>query len=138
MIVRSPSTLVLPAALLLAALQTVAPGRAMAFRGDGFLDPGEICDDGNAVNGDGCETTCALSPGCALYPAPMLPRAIPDLGSLTSFVVPTQPGTVREVEVVGLRGTHTYVSDLRFRLTSPGGVDVTPTHGFNVFGLPAV
>ncbi len=28
--------------------------------GDGFLDPGEQCDDGNRVNGDGCSSTCTL------------------------------------------------------------------------------
>ncbi|OGY45369.1 MAG: hypothetical protein A3A24_02245 [Candidatus Buchananbacteria bacterium RIFCSPLOWO2_01_FULL_46_12] len=26
--------------------------------GDGFLDPGEICDDGNMIDGDGCSATC--------------------------------------------------------------------------------
>jgi cysteine-rich repeat protein len=29
--------------------------------GDGTVDPGEECDDGNAVNGDGCETNCLYS-----------------------------------------------------------------------------
>ena len=28
--------------------------------GDGFLDPGEQCDDGNRTNGDGCSSTCTL------------------------------------------------------------------------------
>ncbi|MBI1817423.1 MAG: DUF4215 domain-containing protein [Deltaproteobacteria bacterium] len=31
--------------------------------GDGVLDPFEECDDGNAVNGDGCDSNCTL-PGC--------------------------------------------------------------------------
>jgi cysteine-rich repeat protein len=26
--------------------------------GDGAVDPGETCDDGNAVDGDGCDTSC--------------------------------------------------------------------------------
>jgi cysteine-rich repeat protein len=29
--------------------------------GDGFLDPSEQCDDGNAADGDGCSPTCRLS-----------------------------------------------------------------------------
>jgi cysteine-rich repeat protein len=34
--------------------------------GDGILQAGELCDDGNAITGDGCEPTCTLSPGyCA-------------------------------------------------------------------------
>jgi cysteine-rich repeat protein len=28
--------------------------------GDGILDTGESCDDGNSINGDGCESTCLL------------------------------------------------------------------------------
>ncbi len=28
--------------------------------GNGILDPGEECDDGNSVNGDGCSATCAI------------------------------------------------------------------------------
>ncbi len=28
--------------------------------GDGFVDPGEQCDDGNTVSGDGCSATCKL------------------------------------------------------------------------------
>jgi cysteine-rich repeat protein len=33
--------------------------------GDGVVDPGdeEACDDGNLVDGDGCDTDCELSPG---------------------------------------------------------------------------
>jgi cysteine-rich repeat protein len=31
--------------------------------GNGRLDPGEQCDDGNTVNGDGCEASCTL-PAC--------------------------------------------------------------------------
>jgi cysteine-rich repeat protein len=29
--------------------------------GDGVPDPGEPCDDGNATNGDGCDTNCTVS-----------------------------------------------------------------------------
>ena len=31
-----------------------------AMCGDGFRDPGEQCDDGNTVSGDGCSATCQL------------------------------------------------------------------------------
>jgi cysteine-rich repeat protein len=30
--------------------------------GDGVVDAGEQCDDGNTVNGDGCSATCTLEP----------------------------------------------------------------------------
>ncbi|MCD6355842.1 MAG: hypothetical protein J7L66_01045, partial [Anaerolineaceae bacterium] len=32
--------------------------------GDGNLDPGEQCDDGNNLDGDGCSATCTIEPGC--------------------------------------------------------------------------
>jgi len=32
------------------------------FCGDGILDPGEECDDGNNVNGDGCDENCRIEP----------------------------------------------------------------------------
>jgi fibro-slime domain-containing protein len=31
--------------------------------GDGIIEPGELCDDGNASAGDGCSDTCQLEPG---------------------------------------------------------------------------
>jgi cysteine-rich repeat protein len=36
-------------------LPPVAPGC-----GNGFVDPGESCDDGNTVDGDGCPSTCVI------------------------------------------------------------------------------
>lgn len=32
--------------------------------GDGFLDPGEECDDGNNLRGDGCSSLCVIEDGC--------------------------------------------------------------------------
>jgi cysteine-rich repeat protein len=31
--------------------------------GNGWLDPGEECDDGNTVSGDGCSASCQVEPG---------------------------------------------------------------------------
>ena len=30
------------------------------YCGDGFLDVGEECDDGNLINGDGCDNNCTV------------------------------------------------------------------------------
>lgn len=39
--------------------------------GDGILDPGEVCDDGNVVEGDGCTAVCTPEPCLAIeYTAP--------------------------------------------------------------------
>jgi len=35
--------------------------------GDGELDPGEECDDGNDIDGDGCSATCELEDSLSLY-----------------------------------------------------------------------
>jgi cysteine-rich repeat protein len=47
-----PSTVILPG---------VIPNPADC--GNGALDPGEECDDGNNVSGDGCEPDCTYTPG---------------------------------------------------------------------------
>lgn len=36
--------------------------------GDGELDPGEQCDDGNNLNTDGCDENCQLEPGAVKCP----------------------------------------------------------------------
>lgn len=53
--------------------QTVCPGDPASwciagecivkpYCGDGKVDPGEICDDGNNIGGDGCDPTCKPEP----------------------------------------------------------------------------
>ena len=37
---------------------------AVAFCGNTFVDPGEVCDDGNTVDGDGCNSTCTSDESC--------------------------------------------------------------------------
>jgi cysteine-rich repeat protein len=102
----------------------VLPGSAWAFCGDGVIDGIEACDDGNVNDDDGCNNDCTLSAGCVLYPAPGLPVPIPVIGATFSNVTVTQTGNVREVEVVGLAGTHTWVSDLQVTLTGPSMLGV--------------
>ncbi|HET9621970.1 MAG TPA: TonB family protein [Kofleriaceae bacterium] len=38
------------------------PGPKLAVCGDGAIDAGETCDDGNTANGDGCSASCQLEP----------------------------------------------------------------------------
>jgi len=38
--------------------------------GDGVLDIGEGCDDGNRVNGDGCDASCKNEDPCVVHSAP--------------------------------------------------------------------
>lgn len=39
-------------------------GCAVAFCGNGIIDGGEVCDDGNQRNGDGCNGTCSSDETC--------------------------------------------------------------------------
>jgi cysteine-rich repeat protein len=48
--------------------------RDLAFCGDGEMDGGEECDDGNTDDGDGCSASCELEP------APMPDAGTPDGG----------------------------------------------------------
>jgi cysteine-rich repeat protein len=36
----------------------------VAYCGNGAIDPGEVCDDGNNVNGDGCASDCRSLESC--------------------------------------------------------------------------
>ena len=40
------------------------PACAAPFCGDGTLDPGEACDDGHNIAGDGCSANCTVEPCC--------------------------------------------------------------------------
>ena len=45
------------------ALDTGVDVRMIRLCGNGVLDPGEQCDDGNRTNGDGCSATCQIEAG---------------------------------------------------------------------------
>ncbi|MDP3276196.1 MAG: DUF4215 domain-containing protein [Deltaproteobacteria bacterium] len=46
------------------ATDRVVPDTRVPRCGDSILDPGESCDDGNNVNGDGCSSTCRYEARC--------------------------------------------------------------------------
>jgi cysteine-rich repeat protein len=46
------------------------PPEELGFCSDGNQDPGEACDDGNAVSGDGCTATCVQVEGDYVCPTP--------------------------------------------------------------------
>jgi fibro-slime domain-containing protein len=52
--------------------QVTDPDAPTSFCGDGVVDTGEACDDGNATPGDGCSGICTLEPGYTC-PTPGLP-----------------------------------------------------------------
>lgn len=50
--------------LTLTPTPTLTPTETPVLCGDGQLDPGEACDDGNALDGDGCDSDCTTSDEC--------------------------------------------------------------------------
>jgi len=62
-----------------------APGGVVNPCGNGKLDAGEECDDGNIIDGDGCSSTCKLEGGAPLGGPvyPLLPGAYKSIPSDT-------------------------------------------------------
>ena len=64
--------------------------------------------------------------GCVIYAASTnLPAAIPALGTITRTITVPVGGTINDVNVLNLVGTHTRMGDLSFTLTSPQGTVVS-------------
>ena len=40
--------------------QPLMTGEQDPLCGNSVVDPGEICDDGNSIDGDGCSSTCSI------------------------------------------------------------------------------
>lgn len=64
---------------------------------------------------------------CGTYTATNVPVSISATGTptVTSTLVITANGTINDLNVLNLAGTHTYISDLTIKLTSPAGTQVT-------------
>lgn len=81
---------------------------------------------GNAVSAVRSFTTVEIS--CAVYASTDVPRAIPATGTSgttsSTLAVPGGGGSVVDVDVLDLVGTHTWMNDLDFRLTSPEATTV--------------
>ena len=61
---------------------------------------------------------------CLTFTATDLPLSILDFQTTTSTVHVSAVGTISDVNIQGLVGTHTYVGDLRFTLVSPTGSEL--------------
>ncbi len=64
---------------------------------------------------------------CMVYTSSNIPISISASGSPTvtsNLIISGGVGTINDVNVVSLNGTHTYISDLTFTLSSPNGTNV--------------
>jgi len=67
--------------------------------------------------------TTGTSGNCNIYPAGGLPMDIIDVSTITPTIVISDSFTIGRVEVA-VAGTHTFIGDLSFTLTSPAGTSV--------------
>src|SRR6185503_21081200 len=95
---RTKSEAALVAAMLACVLVAV-PTSARAACGNGIVEFGESCDDGNLVDSDGCRQDCAISTNCTLYPAPGVPVPLPDVATTFSQINVPDSGQALEVEI---------------------------------------
>jgi len=87
-------------ATLDAAQAALAQAQVAATCGNGLLEPGEECDDGNVISGDGCSATCTVEAGYACSGSPSVCMPVPAAGAGTdntmteSCVNATWPGCI--------------------------------------------
>lgn len=107
-------------------------GGADVICGNGLVQSGEQCDDGNMSDGDGCSASCTVEPGfgcdndpgepsvCALIPqgCSVNTVAIPDANSVgaTDSIVLSEGGSLLDLDV-SVEVSHSYVGDLIVTLT---------------------
>lgn len=93
--------------------------------GNGVLEMGENCDDGNTVGGDSCPANCMFGTTVSGSSTPNV--AIPDvdpLGVSDMITIPATPACTVQNVSVDVDITHTYRGDLIIDLTSPSGTTV--------------
>lgn len=68
--------------------------------------------------------SCSMTP---LFSSTDVPITIPETGTpvVTSTIDIAEMGTITDINVIGLAGTHDFISDLTITLTSPTGTTVT-------------
>ena len=81
--------------------------------------PKNSCTTGSYVSSS--FTTGSIT--CQTFSSTNVPRTISSSGTpeVTSNLTVTGGGTLTDVNIVNLRGTHTYIADLGFSITSPSG-----------------
>ena len=107
--------------------------------GNGWVEPGETCDDTNTAVGDGC-AACQVELGCAageqavfvssLGNGQAIDDNLPTGGPLKSVIVGSG-GTVRKAVVVVASLSHAFVGDVELVLTSATGttIDISSDNG---------
>lgn len=99
------------------------------FCGNGEIEDAEVCDDGNAFGGDGCEPDCTLSAGCTFtHAGPASERFVggcgmPSFASIQAAVSASASGDI--VSVCPGTWNESVIVDQEVVIRSTGGAAVT-------------
>jgi len=76
--------------------------------------------------GEWSDTLVFQTQACFLYETSDLPKAISSMGTpqVNSVMPIIDRGTISDLDIVELRGVHSYIDDLTFRLISPAGTNI--------------
>ncbi|HVV86554.1 MAG TPA: DUF4215 domain-containing protein [Kofleriaceae bacterium] len=112
---------------------------AASVCGNGFVEAGEQCDDGNILPLDGCSATCQLELNCPLGQNAVVATStdaklvIPDntAAGVTSVIPVAAAGNVTKAVVVLNAIGHTFDADLDINLIAPNAtsLDITSDNG---------
>ena len=92
---------------------SISPPSSLPLCGNGRLDPGEVCDDGNQIGGDGCNAFCSFFDAMAAT------------GTLAGSTTPCSRGR----PIVGNTLSTTFFCDLRALEPTPEGDGVLLADG---------
>ncbi len=95
-----------------------------------FVDRVEVFTCGEGTPPPPPPQQCDLYPAQLQNPSPILPV----LGSATTATVSGSTRPITDVNIRDLKGTHTFMGDLNFSLTSPAGTAITLFDGANCAG----
>ena len=98
---------------------------------DGFGNTASCSFDVVVVDNQSPVISCsAAAPSlCATFASTNVPVNILDVATVTSTLNVSGSGPIADLNVLALNGTHTYVADLTFSLTSPQGTTVVLESG---------
>ena len=105
--------------------------------GNGVVETGETCDDGNTTAADGCSDTCAIELGCTAGQTAVIttstdgPLLVPDNNAtgITSTMSVVATGNVAKAVVVINALGHTWSGDVNLTLTSPAATALDLSSG---------
>jgi cysteine-rich repeat protein len=108
-------------------------GSSCTVCGDGVLEPGEQCDDGNTVNGDGCDDWCFWETQQAILNVCCNAPVIGQVDAATTYdylpLTTVQQGQLAQIELAGVVDLSSIGLPVDLVVINPSDVSITGTAG---------